>query len=58
MTHTQGQFYPRVFALIATALLGHAVFGILQPFLGPVVVALVLALLRFAEESRGEAAST
>ena len=58
MTHTRSEFYPRVFALIATALLGYAVFGILQPFLGPILWALVLALLRFAEESRGEAAST
>lgn len=47
MTHTQGQFYPRVFTLIATALLGYAVFGILQPFLGPILWAALLAFLLF-----------
>ena len=33
-------------------------FGPIGMFLGPVVVALVLALFRFAEETRGKAAST
>jgi predicted PurR-regulated permease PerM len=37
---------------------GLSAFGAIGMFLGPVVVALVLALLRFAEESRGKAAST
>jgi predicted PurR-regulated permease PerM len=36
---------------------GLSAFGAIGMFLGPVVVALVLALLRFAEESRGKAAS-
>lgn len=52
MTHTQGQFYPRVFALIATALLGYAVFGILQPFLGPILWAALLAFLLFPVNQR------
>lgn len=52
MTHAQGQFYPRVFALIATALLGYAVFGILQPFLGPILWAALLAFLLFPVNQR------
>jgi predicted PurR-regulated permease PerM len=37
---------------------GLSAFGAIGMFLGPVVLALVLALFRFAEETRGKAAST
>jgi predicted PurR-regulated permease PerM len=47
------RFYPRVFALATAALLaGVSAFGPTGLVVGPVVVALTLPLLRFAEESR------
>lgn len=47
MIQTGGHFYQRVFALAATALLAYALFKIIQPFLGPIFWALLLAFLLF-----------
>jgi predicted PurR-regulated permease PerM len=48
-----GRFYPRVFALATAALLaGVSAFAPIGLAVSPVVAALTLALLRFAEGSR------
>lgn len=47
MNQTGGQFYQRVFALATAGLLGFALFRILQPFIGPIFWALLLAFLLF-----------
>ena len=41
------QFYPRVFGLITAAILGGALFRILQPFIGPILWSVLLAFLLF-----------
>jgi predicted PurR-regulated permease PerM len=47
MNGTQGQFYPRIFALVAMGLLGIALFQILRPFFGALLWAGLLAFLVF-----------
>jgi predicted PurR-regulated permease PerM len=47
MHHTEDQFYPRVFGLVAAGLLGLALFKILQPFIGSILWAVLLAFLLF-----------
>ncbi len=47
MSDAQGRFYPRVFTLVAVALLGVAVFKILEPFVGALLWAGLLAFLLF-----------
>ena len=47
MTGSDDRFYPRVFALVTAALLAGALFLILRPFLGPILWAMLLALLLF-----------
>jgi len=47
MNQSASQFYPRVFALAAAGLLVFALFKILQPFLGALFWALLLAFLLF-----------
>jgi predicted PurR-regulated permease PerM len=41
------RFYARVFALVTAAILGYALVGILRPFVGPILWALLLAFLLF-----------
>lgn len=45
MNHNESLFYRRVFGLAAAGLLGFALFKILQPFLGAILWALLLAFL-------------
>lgn len=45
MNHTDSRFYPRVFALVAAGLLGFALFNILQPFIGSLLWAALIAFL-------------
>jgi len=47
MTGTTGQFYPRVFGFVTAILLGVALFRILEPFLGPLLWAGLLAFILF-----------
>jgi predicted PurR-regulated permease PerM len=47
MSGSQGQLYPRVFALVTVALLGIVIFEILRPFLGALLWAGLLAFLVF-----------
>ncbi len=47
MQQTGSQFYPRAFGLATAGLLGVVFFRILQPFLGPIFWALLLAFLLF-----------
>jgi predicted PurR-regulated permease PerM len=47
MNHGASAFYPRVFALVTAALLGLALFKILQPFIGPILWSVLLAFLLF-----------
>jgi len=47
MNQGDSAFYPRVFALVTAALLGLALFKILQPFIGPILWSVLLALLLF-----------
>lgn len=45
MNPTPSWFYPRVFGLAAAGLLGFALYRILEPFIGPILWALLLAFL-------------
>jgi len=45
MSRLEGGFYPRVFALVAAALLGVALVRMVQPFVGPILWAFLLAFL-------------
>ncbi len=45
MNHTDSHFYPRVFALVTAGLLGLALFNILQPFIGSLLWATLIAFL-------------
>ena len=47
MTHTESQFYTRVFGLVAVGLLGFVSFRVLQPFLDPLLWSGLLAFLLF-----------
>jgi predicted PurR-regulated permease PerM len=47
MTERTSQFYPRVFGLVTALLLGVSLFQILQPFLGPLLWAGLLAFILF-----------
>ncbi len=47
MNPTDSRFYPRAFALVTAILLGVAVFKILQPFIGPLLWAALLAFILF-----------
>ena len=47
MNRAESHFYPRVFALVTAALLGLALFKILQPFAGPILWSVLLAFLLF-----------
>jgi len=47
MTQSESEFYRRVFGLVTAALLGVAVFRILQPFIGPILWSVLLAFLLF-----------
>ncbi len=47
MNQPENHFYPRVFGLVAAALLGVALFKILQPFIGPILWSVLLAFLLF-----------
>jgi len=47
MSQGDSAFYPRVFALVTAALLGLALFKILQPFIGPILWSVLLAFLLF-----------
>jgi predicted PurR-regulated permease PerM len=47
MSEVEGRFYPRVFGLVAAALLAIALFEILRPFIGPMLWSVLLALLLF-----------
>ena len=47
MNRAESHFYPRVFALVTAALLGLALFKILQPFVGPILWSVLLAFLLF-----------
>jgi predicted PurR-regulated permease PerM len=47
MNSTKDQLYPRVFGLAVAVLLGFALFRILQPFLGSILWAFLLAFLLF-----------
>jgi predicted PurR-regulated permease PerM len=52
MNPSDGQFYPRVFALAVAALLGFALFRIFQPFIGSILWAFLLAFLLFPVNER------
>jgi predicted PurR-regulated permease PerM len=52
MNQKGSQFYPRVFALAAAAILGFALFRILQPFIGAILWGLLLAFLLFPVNQR------
>ena len=45
MTQPTSTFYARVFALVAAALLGIALFKILEPFIGAILWSSLLAFL-------------
>src|SRR5881296_138492 len=47
MIQPGSEFYARVFGLVAAALLGLALFRILQPFVGPILWSVLLAFLLF-----------
>jgi predicted PurR-regulated permease PerM len=47
MNQNESRFYRRVFGLATAALLGFALFKILEPFIGPMLWALLLAFLLF-----------
>ncbi|HEV8440864.1 MAG TPA: AI-2E family transporter [Methylomirabilota bacterium] len=47
MNRSESHFYPRVFALVTAALLGIALFRILQPFIGSILWSVLLAFLLF-----------
>jgi predicted PurR-regulated permease PerM len=47
MNRAESDFYPRVFALATAALLGLALFRILQPFFDPILWSVLLAFLLF-----------
>ena len=59
MLPNEDRFYPRVFGLVVAALAGLALYSILQPFIGPILWALLLAFLlhplntRLARRLRG-----
>ena len=48
----ESRFYPRVFALVAAALLGFAVWRILQPFIGAILWSVLLAFLLYPVNQR------
>jgi len=52
MRQRGSQFYPRVFALAAAAILAFALFKILQPFIGAILWGLLLAFLLFPVNQR------
>lgn len=52
MNQPDSQFYPRVFALAAAGLLAFALFRILQPFIGSILWAFLLAFLLFPVNQR------
>ena len=52
MNQTEGQFYPRVFALAVAGLLAFALFRIVQPFIGAILWGLLLAFLLFPVNER------
>ena len=41
----ESRFYPRIFALVTTAILGVAVWRILQPFIGAILWSILVAFL-------------
>jgi predicted PurR-regulated permease PerM len=43
----ESPFYPRIFALVATAILGVAVWKILQPFIGAILWSILVAFLLY-----------
>jgi predicted PurR-regulated permease PerM len=47
MTRTDGGFYPRVFALVTSGLLGYALVVMALPFAGPIFWAFLLAFLLY-----------
>jgi predicted PurR-regulated permease PerM len=47
MNHGDSTFYPRVFALGTAALLGLALFKMLQPFIAPILWSVLLAFMLF-----------
>jgi predicted PurR-regulated permease PerM len=56
MPSPPSSFYPRVFASVTAVVLGYAVLRIVQPFLGPVLWASLLAFLLFPLNERLRAA--
>ncbi len=47
MTEPRSTFYARVFALVTAALLGVALFKIIEPFIGAILWSVLLAFLLF-----------
>jgi predicted PurR-regulated permease PerM len=47
MNHTDGGFYPRVFALVTAVLLGYALLVMVLPFAGPIFWAFLLAFMLY-----------
>src|SRR5262249_57666455 len=47
MTHPTSMFYARLFALVTAAVLGIALFKMIEPFIGAILWAVLLAFLLF-----------
>jgi predicted PurR-regulated permease PerM len=56
MPSPQSTFYPRVFASVTALVLGYAVLRIMQPFLGPLLWAALLAFMLFPANEQLRAA--
>ena len=48
----ESRFYPRIFALVTTAILGVAVWKILQPFIGAILWSILVAFLLYPVNRR------